>query len=311
MRYLRWLVLFLFFALLSGFVLEEEGEPRNIRFRAQVVGDTVFLDLRWNAPSRQPGQTPITGYQWEVWTSDNDTLPLGTLVSGGATTDRNDRQVSIILPFICESTATFYIGRVRALGSFSSVPPWGNSDQLMVPCDNSPPGPPIVTLDTLLVDTLPATADSGRFLPIALGEGASWDLGENRLTNTALGSTTSMCYFTFRDGSPYFLFRDQWVATMDSTVVTTESDVMMISDGIYPDLACWDWVAVGNGFTQVYFCTTDCPVVLAGFTIPIPRPALPKRVIEVFALLGMVLFFFHRQIDHTARRVWDGVRGER
>jgi hypothetical protein len=275
-----------------------EGEPRNIRLRAQVLADTIQFDLRWVAPQRTSGQTPILGYDWEIWTSEVEANPFVNQLGGGSTV-ANNRNVIVNLPFECTAQAIFYTARVRATGNFSSMAPWGISGSIAIPCDNSPPGPPVINLDTIPRDTIGIPGpDSLVLMPIELPTGATWDRVTQRLGMASLGDITKMCAFAYRGNDMLLAPRASWVATMDSTVVITNSNVLAVTDANPLDFACWHIRAVSNGTTPLHLCTTDCPALQA-FGLAI----FPAWMKWPFLILGLFLIFFGSNVEKWIKNV--------
>jgi hypothetical protein len=124
--------------------------PRNVRMRfapQQTSLDSLTFDLRWNAPQPSRGATPIEGYEWEFLRSKvGASVPDSLLTSG--TTAENERLALIDTPVIC-GDSIYYKARVRAIGSWDTAAPWGESNVVDFYCANLPPGPPVVTLDTI------------------------------------------------------------------------------------------------------------------------------------------------------------------
>ena len=265
---------FLVFAFLTVAVLALvgattlEGEPRNVRMGldAQAAGDSLGFSLRWVAPQRTTRQTPVTGYAWELWVAATEANPWGTMAASGTTTAAV-REVIRNVAYVCDAAGTWYTARVRATGSFSSAAPWGVSASTRVACDATPPGAPVVSLDTIAGDTATSAPDSLVFLPVELGH-VGWEREGQKFIFTALGDVAKMCAFAYRDGSATLATRGPWVATMDSLRVITRSDVVDVADAPPLGSACWYLSAVGNGTAPVHLCSTDCPATLAWISLP-------------------------------------------
>jgi hypothetical protein len=267
-----------------------ESEPRNVRLRAQVVGDSIYFRLQWNAPPRGTWDTPIEGYDWELRGS-SDGVTLGTLYDSGATLP-NDRRVDRTVAFDCINSPTYFTARVRATGNFSDPAPWGLSDPFLMACNTAPPGPPVVDLDTIPADTISTPPDSMVFRPVELGEGVEYDAATGRFRFTAYGATAKVCGLAYRGSLASLPSRGSWVATVDSTVVTKVADAFIISETA-ADEPCWFWTARADGEHEAYLCTTDCPPAIAGWL-----PALPASWRLPLVLLGFFLII----IDMRATR---------
>lgn len=279
-----------------GATIVREGEPRNVRFRAQTLSDSIGFDLRWNAPQRTARQTPILGYEWEIWTAADAGDPWGTRLATGTTVE-SVRQVARTLPYSCVTLATYYTARVRATGNFSSSGAWGPSGSVEIVCDNSPPGPPVVDLDTIQADAEPTEPDSLVLLPVELGH-VGWEREGQKFSFSSLGDVAKMCAFTYRGGVGRLAPRGSWVATMDSAQVVTRGDVVAVADAPPLESSCWYLSAVGNGTTPVHLCTTDCPPTLAfGF------PFLPHWMKWPLFFVGVGLWAFGTWYERKKRNV--------
>jgi hypothetical protein len=253
----------------------------------QETADSITFELRWVAPQRSGRQTPIEGYDWEFWSSTNPDDPWQTPAASGST-GANDRRAEVTVGFACSAGAVFYVARVRATGNFSSVAPWGISRETVeLACDNSPPGPPTVDLDTIPGDTLTTEPDSLVLLPTQLGA-VAWNRETQRLQYNALGDTATLCAFAYRDGVGSLAPRGQWVATMDSTVVVVDTDVLGVEDADPQGSACWNLASKANGSAEIFLCTTDCPPTLAGFNVW----SLPAWMRAPLLILGFGLLAF-------------------
>jgi len=240
-----------------------EGEPRNIRMGldAQVGSDSLGFSLRWVAPQRTPRQTPVTGYEWELWVAAVEATPWETMTASGTTTAAV-RDVEQNVAFVCDAAGTWYTARVRATGAFSAVAAWGVSTSTMVICDATPPGAPVVSLDTIAGDTVTTPPDSLVFAPVELAR-ATWDPVTGGLQFSAIGDVAKLCAMAYRDGVGYLAPRAQNVATLDSLEVLTTSSVVNVADAPPIDAACWYVSAVGEGTAPVHLCSTDCPATMA------------------------------------------------
>lgn len=303
-RWIMWFVV-LAVALITVAALpaaDEVPEPRNVRLRAQIAGDSIYFRLQWNAPPRGQYETPITGYEWELRSGaslgDYVTLAYGE-------TAANDRRVELAVAFDCSQSPTYYVARVRALGSFSEDAPWGTSDAFTMACNDSPPGPPIVDLDTIQVDTSTAEPDSMRLLPVDMGASTVWEPDTKTLRFAWLGDVAKFCGFAFRDERGYLMPRSSWVATMDSTVVTTSSDAIWIRDAAPSEEACWFVTAQDYRDAQIHLCTTDCPVSLAGWLPQLPSSWRWPLVFLGFFLIVIDMKLTRKLMSRLWRRVQD------
>lgn len=268
-----------------------EDAPRNVRMRAQVEGDSISFRLQWNAPQRGRFDVPILGYDWELWSAP--TLGGLDLLLGSGATAPNDRKAEVAVAFDCAQSPTYYTGRVRATGDFSDVAPWGSADPFTMTCNDSPPGPPIVDLDTIPADTSTVEPDSLVLLAVELGH-AGWDRETQKFSFVALGDVAKMCAFAYRNGAGHLAPRASNVATMDTTRVVTRHSVVIVSDAEPLESACWNLVANGNGSAEIHLCTTDCPAVIAGF--------LPHWMKWPLIILGSLLWAFGIWQDRRKKR---------
>lgn len=300
---MRYLTAFLVFFLLAGAVYALDGEPTNIRLRAEFADSTITFRLQWNAPPRGSWDTPIEGYEWEIRATPSLDAP-GTVVANGVT-GTAPRRAEPTVVFDCSMSPTYYIGRVRALGNFSDAAPWGSADPFTMTCNDSPPGPPTVDLDTIPADTTGTVPDSLVLLPVDLGR-VMWSRETQTLGYTSLGDVARLCAFAYRGGTASLTPRGFQVATVDSMQVVTDTDVLQITDANPLESACWDIASVGNGSSRVHLCTTDPAVcgALAGFGLPV----FPAWMRWPLLVLGLVFIVFGRRIDRLANRAWRKVR---
>lgn len=254
---------FLSFLALLGFTAPD-GQPRNVRLWAwQVAPDSLAFRLQWVAPQRTGGQTPIEGYEWELWVSTNAGAPWTARLRNGTVPEDGTRRVDVVVPHNCTADTIYYTARIRATGQFAAVAPWGESGTLAVPClDDTPPGPPVVDLDTIPRDTLTTPPDSTVFQAVELRD-AVWDEVTGNLRIKDLGGSAKVCAFAYRDGQAALAPRASWVSTHDSTTVRTTSNVLTIIDADPPESACWWWTAHAEGEAEVHLCTTDCGPTMA------------------------------------------------
>jgi len=273
-----------------------EGEPRNVRMGldAQVAGDSLGFSLRWVAPQRTSRQTPVTGYAWELWVAATEATPWGTMTASGTTTEAV-RDVTRNVAYVCDAAGTWYTARVRATGSFSSVAPWGVSTSTRVACDATPPGAPVVSLDTIAGDTATSPPDSLVFVPVELAH-ATWDPVTGGIRFSSLGDVAKLCAMAYRDGVGYLAPRAQNVATLDSLEVITTSSVVNVADAPPIDAACWYLSAVGNGAAPVHLCSTDCPATLAWI-------GLPHWMKWPFLISGLLFWAYGIWTDRRKKRV--------
>jgi hypothetical protein len=250
MKHLRWLVLaLLFLGVTAGDTgRPEEGEPRNVRLRGWMATDSIQFRLQWNAPARGQFQTPITGYDWELW---KGAAPAGldSILETGATL-ANNRRADIITPFDCTYPSTFYTARVRATGNFSGPAPWGTSGSFLMECDDSPPGPPIIDLDTIVIDPSPELPlDSIQWEAISLPDSmvASYlDDGRSKYKFLALQDTLGLCAISYRNG---FAYRTPWENINNAEVTEADDGTTVVDMTPYEDTesACWRFVSVAEG----------------------------------------------------------------
>jgi len=275
----------------------------NVRLRMFQEADSVVYRIQWTPPPRTNAQTPITGYDWELWLSANDSINreggLDDRVASGLTPGPNIRRVDgsfVACPMVIhgETVTEGWIGAyVRATGDFRNEAPWGKSTAVRIACplDDSPPGPPIVDLDTIQADTSGTAPDSLVMMPVDLGY-AEWDQDPKRVRFTALSDVARMCAFAYRDGSGSLAPRDSWVTTMDSTVVTT-TGVIQIAPAPPLESACWYWTAQAAGQDDVFLCTTDCgPIPRALHAMGIATPSIPKNAKYAGYGVGVLLIGF-------------------
>lgn len=297
MRRIAWVLGALALLLLVG-AADPDDVPRNIRLRAQTVGDSISFDLRWVAPQRGPRQTPITGYEWEFWLSTSPGDPLQTLAANGANPEA-DKQVLQLLPFSCSTPSTYYTARVKATGSFSAPAPWGASGTVEILCDDSPPGAPVVSLDTIAAEDPSTPADSTVLRPVALAPPVTYDPEADRLHFDALNVRASMCALAYRDGVPSVPLRGAW--TLEP--VNPSAPVTTAPDASNYDLACWDIWSVRNDPGASWYlemCNqTDCqPVLVAGLAFPkLPWWARWPLLVVAIGLIGWSFLPGQRKSD--------------
>lgn len=286
-----WFVLFAVAVLVAAV---PNDAPRNVRLRVQVAEDSLLFRLQWNAPQRGRFQTPIEGYVWELWAGATS-AGLDSMLASGATAP-NNRLTEISVHFDCTFAVTYYTARVRATGNFSGTPPWGSSNSFLMDCDDSPPAPPVVDLDTIPADTSTVEPDSLVLLAVDLGH-VGWERETQKFSFTALGDVAKMCAFAYRAGEGSLLPRGPMVATMDSAQVVTRSDVVNVADAPPLGAACWYLTAIGNGNAEIHLCTTDCPALQAfGLSIFPPWMKWPLLVV------GMLLWVFDSRIGRWWKR---------
>ncbi len=279
-------------ACLVGAATVPDGQPRAVRLLAwQVAPDSLAVRLQWVAPQRTGGQTPIVGYEWELWVSTGAGAPWTARLRTGTVPEDGTRRVDVVVPHHCTADTIYYTARIRATGNFSGVAEWGSSASLPVPClDDTPPGPPVVDIDTIPRDTITGPADSTVFRAVELRD-AVWDDATGDLRITALGGSARVCAFAYRDGSAALVPRASWVATHDSTTVRTTSNVLTIIDADPPESACWWWTAHAAGQAAVHLCSTDCgptmavvpgwlrwPLLLTGIALWVFAPFVDRQV---------------------------------
>lgn len=290
-------LLTLVFLVLAALVLigatAPDDEPRNVRVRAQLQGDSIVFRLQWNAPPRGAWDTPVEGYDWELRGREG-ALPTDSLFLGGHNAADN-RRVDMAVAFDCAQSPTYFTARVRATGDFNDSAPWGSSDPFTMACNDSPPGPPEVDLDTIPRDTTTTAPDSLVLLAVDLGH-VGWEREGQRFSFTALGDVAKMCAFAYRDGEASLASRGSRVATMDSTQVITRGDVVNVVDAPPLESACWYLTAMGNGSAELHLCTTDCPATLARF-------GLPHWMRWPLLISGVLLWVFGAWAERRKKRV--------
>lgn len=264
----------LLLALVCTLALTAFAEPRNIRFRVTQAPDSVNYRIQWTPPPRANNQTPIEGYDWELWISANDSInrdgTLDDLLASGATPGPNIRRVDgafafSTCPYVMEDgtevTETWIASYVRATGDFNAEAPWGKSDAIRIACalDDSPPGPPVVDLDTLQVDLDPTLPDSTRLMPVALGpvDVEQVSPGLKTWTFETVGDVAKVCAIAYRDGVGYLAPRI--LASSARIRLATDPAVVSVEEAEPMAGACWYLTAEANGESTYGLCDWECP----------------------------------------------------
>jgi hypothetical protein len=258
MKWLRWvpiLALLLLGSTAGGGPLPDlplDGEPRNVRLRGTVATDSLVFRIQWNAPQRGRFQTPIEGYEWELW-SGAIGGGFDSLQASGATPP-TPRRAEAVVGFDCSQPTTFYTARVRATGNFSSTAPWGVSNPFLMECDDSPPGPPLVDLDTIPMD--PATElplDSLVLLPVSVSEtvdvaGAG---GSPQFHFNEWGGTVGLCAIGYRAELP---FQTPWSNVISVNLggiePGTTNHALWAEVMYHTGSACWNLTAQNDGWSS-------------------------------------------------------------
>lgn len=286
-----------YLVLTGGATLEDA--PEGVAMTAQFVGDSVTLELSWTPPERTARQTPITGWEWRFVSGE------APLASGESPADH--RSVEHTMAVSCDNTPVNVTGGVRALGEFSAPAAWGVSATVRITCDNSPPGPPTVQLDTIPRDTI-SNLDSLVLLPVELGT-TGWNRDEQSLHFVALGDSVTMCAFAYSGEAGHLLPRGQNVVTLDPTMANASGDVygelivdgdaLVVRDAPPEDGACWYVISVALGHGDVTLCSTDCGAAVAGFSLRF----LPHWMRGPLAIAGILLLVWSFWQDWKKRRV--------
>lgn len=253
-----------------------ERPPANVGLRLiHVAADSVTLEISWTAPPREPGQTPILGYDWQLFTD--------SVRTANGSTPPTVRRVEVSVGVNCTMAETYsYQARVRATGNFSGPAPWGISPAVLYSCDNSPPGAPVVGLDTLEAPP-PGEPDSLKFDAVYVPPSAIWDREAKALGFTDLNDPVTLCAFEWRDGQPFLAPRaDNVVSAGDTAQLVLDDGFVRVQDAPPHDRACWYVEAVAVGGSELHLCQT-CPSILARAGLLV----FPERYGMPLLLLGL------------------------
>lgn len=293
----RWVAVLVLLAaclFLAGAVVVEE-QPRNVRLTAREAGDSISFDLRWVAPQRTAGQSPVTGYDWELWLTTTPAAPWTTLQAEGSTVAAV-REATPTIERTCAAAVVYYTARVRATGDFSATAAWGSSGSVAVTCDRTPPGPPTVTMDTIPPDPpdILLPPDSTKLRPTSLGR-VEWapDLGGYRFAS--LGDTLTLCAISYRDGVGYR-------PALDGFNVSAGSDQTVLGISAHADLPCWDLVSLANGTEFAVLCDLKGCAVTTASLGDVFR-FLPHWMRWPLLLAGLFLVLFGSRVDRWVSRV--------